>query len=981
MRTRSVAMACRDGELHVLRQALDAARSGRGGAVFVAGEGGIGKSRLAAAVADLAFAADVSMLRGRGSTIGPMVPFRSLTEALMSLTRSGDPIDVASLGPYGPVLARLVPDLGVAAPTPDGVSLVLLAEAVLRLIELAGRDRGCLILLDDLQDSDAESLAVVEYLVDNIERQSTLLVCMVRSEPGPAFELASAAARRGSAELLELRRLSRDEVRLLAGSWLECAPAEVPDEVAERLWADSAGIPLLAEELLTVMIRDGLLARAAEADGGWRVTGRLRTRVTATLTHTLTARLDQVGPQGRRLLQLAAVLGRRFPLAVLETASGLDSHELLSHLHTEQTAQFVAPDDEAPDWYAFQHPLVAEALLTRLRTEERTRLTRIAADALQQVFPGLPGEWCQVSAALRLQAGQNAAAGRLFAEAGRRALDQGAANSAVTLLDKALELLDGGDGRDGGDGDPQARADAFAARLLALAEAGLMERAVASARELDQFTALLGPRERARLHTRLAWAAAVAGRTEEGLSQVAAARRLLEPDPDDGDAVHVDIVLAHLMLDQPGPDQVSEAESLARRAAEVAEREQLPLVACQAWQLLGALSRSRDPGEATECLERALSLAVRHGLPIEEIHALIRLGNDEALRTGDIGRLEQVRQEATRVGAVTARFQADASIALQMILRGRFDIAQEYLDQVVESTSRLRLLETHRYALLQRAILAAHRGRRRAMDAALVELRNETGENAQHTPRAYGLARAWCALLEENRPLAAKELALALAAEEKSPSIYQLTGRYGLDILLRALAGRTERDEYEALVAQPASRLRWDRHLSLLADAVLRGRAGQGREAAELVAEAGRSGAPYAMARRLGLRLVAEAAITDGWGSPVEWLREAEEYFHHAEIDAVAHGCRAQMRRAGARVAQRREGFDDIPRALRSVGVTVREYEVLRLLTQRLGNREIAVRLSLSPRTVEKYVAALITKTGQPNRIALSEFGISTLTA
>jgi DNA-binding CsgD family transcriptional regulator len=949
---------------------LKAAQAGHGSAVFVVGEGGIGKSRLAAAVADLGFTEDVSMLRGRGSSIGPMVPFRLLTEALMSLTRSGDPVDISQLGPYGPVLARLVPDWGAATPAAEGVSLVLLAEAVLRLVELTGRGRGCLILLDDLQDSDAESLAVVEYLADNIERQSTLLVCMVRSEPGPAFELASAAARRGSAELLELPRLARGEVRQLAGSCLECAPSEVPDEVAEQLWTDSAGIPLLAEELLTGMVRDRLLTRAAEPDGGWRVTGRLRTRVTASLKHTLTARLDRVGPQGRRVLQLAAVLGRRFPLAVLQAASGLDSRELLSHLHTEQTAQFVAPDDEAPDWYAFQHPLVAEALVAQLRAEERTRLTRDAAEALSTVFPGLPGEWCQVSAALRLQAGQTTEAGRLFAEAGRRALDQGAANSAVTLLDKALEVLEGGDG-----GDPQARADAFAARLLALAEAGLVERAVASARELDQFTALLDPRARAHLHTRLAWAAAVAGRSAEGLVQVEAARRLLEPSPDDRDSVHVDIVLAHLILDQPGPDQVSAAEALARRAAEVAEREQLPLVACQAWQLLGALSRSRDPAEATACLEKALALAARHALPIEEIHALIRLGNDEALRTADIGRLEHVCQEATRVGAVTVRFQADVSIALQMILRGRFDPAEELLDQVLESTARLRLMETYRYALLLRAILAAHRGKRRGMDAAFADLQTETGGHAQHTPRAYGLARAWCALLEENRQLAAKELSLALEAEEQSPSIFQLTGRYGLDILLRALAGELERDEYEAVVAQPASRLRWDRHLSLLADAVLLGRAGRSGEAAELVAEAGRVGSPFAAARYLGLRLVAEAAIADGWGSPVEWLRQAEEYFHNAEIEAVAHRCRALMRSAGVRVSQRREGFDDIPQVLRSKGVTVREYEVLRLLAQRLGNREIALRLSLSPRTVEKYVAALITKTGKPNRIALSELG------
>jgi DNA-binding NarL/FixJ family response regulator len=81
------------------------------------------------------------------------------------------------------------------------------------------------------------------------------------------------------------------------------------------------------------------------------------------------------------------------------------------------------------------------------------------------------------------------------------------------------------------------------------------------------------------------------------------------------------------------------------------------------------------------------------------------------------------------------------------------------------------------------------------------------------------------------------------------------------------------------------------------------------------------------------------------------------------------------MRRVGLTVAQRRAGADGIPLALRSTGVTVREYEILRLLAQRLSNREIATRLHLSPRTVEKHVASLMAKTGQPDRIELGKLG------
>jgi DNA-binding CsgD family transcriptional regulator len=957
-------MVGRDDELRAVEQALADARAGHGGAVFVVGEGGIGKSRLVSAAADLGFAANMTMLRGRGSSIGPMVPFRSLTEALMSLLRSGDQIDVGELGPYRPVLARLIPDWGTPSAGEEGGSLVVLAEAVLRLAGLAGRERGCLLILDDLQDSDAETLAVVEYLADNLGRQPAMLLGTVRTDPSPAFDLAQSAAQRGSGVLVELHRLGPEDVRRLAGSCLGSAAADIPDQVAEQLWAGSEGIPLLAEELLSGMLRDGLVVREAE---GWRVAGPLQAKMSVTLTRTMAGRLDKIGPEGRELLSMAAVLGRRFPLAVLQAATGMDHRQLLSHLHAELTNQLVAPDEETPDWYAFQHPLIVDVLLTLLTPAERGRITQQAAAAVEGVYPGLPGEWCQVSATLHLQAGDPVRAGRLFAQAGHRALAQGAANSAVTLLDKALELLVR-------DGDAQVRADAFASLLYALAEAGLVERAVTSAAELDQVAGLLSRHSRAQLHTRLAWAAAVAGRSSDGLVQVDIARRLLGPDASDQDSAAIDVVAAHLVLDLPGPDQVQKAEALARRAANVAEAAPLPVVACQAWQLLGALSRSRDPDEATACLERARQIAVQHDLPIEEIHALIRLGNDDALRDGGLGRLEQARREASRVGAVTARYQAEVSIALQAILRGEFAVAETLIDQVLESTKRLGLMETTRYALLLRVVLGAHRGRRRDMDAALAKLRRWEGDLTPYAPRIYGLARAWCALLEENRTRALNELSAALAAEEKSPTIYQLTGRYGLNLLLRALAGTADWLEYQAIIAAPVSRLRWDRQFALFAGAVLSGRADRCAEATEAVAEAMRVGAPYATARHLGLRLVSEAAIADGWGTPVEWLRVAEEYFHNGEVPAVASACRALMRRAGAPVTQHRQGAREIPPALRTAGVTVREYEILQLLIGRLSNREIAARLHLSPRTVEKHVASLITKTGQRDRLALSEF-------
>jgi hypothetical protein len=521
------------------------------------------------------------------------------------------------------------------------------------------------------------------------------------------------------------------------------------------------------------------------------------------------------------------------------------------------------------------------------------------------------------------------------------------------------------------------RASVLESLVYALAEAGLIDRALSLAGVLDGLGGGLDRRRRAAVHTRLAWAANIAGRSADGLAQVEAARRLLGPDASDEDTVTVDVVAAHLVLDLPGREHLERAEAMARRAATVAERVPLPVVACQAWQLLGALSRGRDLDEATACLERSRALAVRHRLPIWEIHALVRLGNDDALRDGTLDRLEQAREVAYRAGAVTASYQAEASIALHAVLRGDHGRAEAVIAQALVPTTRLRLMETARHLLQTGTIAAAHRGRRREMEEALARLRGHEGAPPWRDPKVYGLARTFCALLEENRPRALDELGVALDTEREHPTLFPLSGRYGVHLLLLALAGELDRPAWRRATAAAAARLGWNRLFAEFARAVLAGRAGRAEEALAAVAEGLRAAEPYPMARHLGMRLVGEAALVDGWADPVPWLRPAEEYFHDRDVPAVAGACRALLRRAGVPVNQRRDGADGIPSALRRAGVTVREYEILRLLRDRLGNREIADRLHLSTRTVEKHVGRLIAKTGRPDRIALGELALS----
>jgi DNA-binding CsgD family transcriptional regulator len=193
------------------------------------------------------------------------------------------------------------------------------------------------------------------------------------------------------------------------------------------------------------------------------------------------------------------------------------------------------------------------------------------------------------------------------------------------------------------------------------------------------------------------------------------------------------------------------------------------------------------------------------------------------------------------------------------------------------------------------------------------------------------------------------------------------------------LSGRNGWAHFEVVTATAASGMRWNKQFVQLAHAVLLGRDGRGEEAGAKMREAMETASLYPLALHLGLRLVAEPAHADGWGEPVGWLRQAEDYFHNAGIPAVASACRSLMRQFGATVQQRRSGSEQVPAHLRKLGVTMREYEVCRLLMDRIGNKSIASRLHISPRTVEKHVASLMTKTQQPDREALSSFARTVL--
>jgi DNA-binding CsgD family transcriptional regulator len=157
--------------------------------------------------------------------------------------------------------------------------------------------------------------------------------------------------------------------------------------------------------------------------------------------------------------------------------------------------------------------------------------------------------------------------------------------------------------------------------------------------------------------------------------------------------------------------------------------------------------------------------------------------------------------------------------------------------------------------------------------------------------------------------------------------------------------------------------------------AVALGREGRAEEATARYASAA-SRHPYGWdegSLRYFHVLAAEAAIRDRWGDPVTWLRQAEAFFAARGYDRIVRRCRSLLAAAGAPVPRRGRGESVVPEQLRAMGVTSRELDVLKLVAEGLSNREVAERLFLSRKTVERHLSSLFDRTGRRTRGTLAE--------
>jgi len=931
----------RDKETGHLKAALVAAEAGHGGAVFLTGEAGIGKSRLARELVRAAEARQFAVLTGRAVAGGVPTPFRPFAEALVAAGRSGRLPPSGELDPFRPALGRLVPEWRQPQAAAGGESLVYLGEAVLRLLRVLSPDAGCLLVLEDLHWADRETLALLEYLADNLARERVLCVGTLRDEEGDgAAGLASALEARGSAAILPLARLDPAAVARMA---TECVgAAQLPDTVQSLVAEQAEGIPFLVEEVLAGLVGEGALT---ERDGSWHAADLVTVAVPVTFADAVRRRLDGLDADSRHVIGAAAVLGRRFDWALLSPVTGLTDAAVVRALRRGVGLQLVAADRDS---FRFRHALTHEAVLAGLLPPERAMLAGRALAAVEAAHPGLPGAWCMLAADLAERAGEGARAGALLLEAGRHDLAVGALASAEHTLARARALI--------GPDDAALRTPVDEALTEVFAMSGQVDRAIETGRTLLARLGPGGPSARAAsLHLGIARAAIAGAQWAEAAASIEVAR-----GSPGADAAQVDACAAQVAI---GQGRLAEADQLARDALRAAESSGLPEVACEALEVIGRVARQRDLEEAEDAFARAAAVASAHGLQLWHARALHELGTIDQLRTESVDRLQQARELAVAQGALALTAALDLQIAAGLNKQFRADEALEAAQRSADASRRFHLAVLP-MALIFEATAYAIRAEHEAMEARIADAVALAPADEDVLGCAWGHCRATYSLLAGDLGEAHTQMATGAALILSSPAA-TAPPFLGLWPLLGALL---DRDAAEAAARVRAARS--TRHLVVAAllgyaDAVLAGRQGRPADAdAAFAAAEAQMGPLVEWYRQYARRVAAEAALADGWGEPVGWLREAAAYFAARGDERVAAACRALLRRAGAPVPRRRPGDGELPGRLRALGVTEREADVLGLLTQGLSNREIAERMFLSPRTVEKHVASLLAKTG-----------------
>jgi DNA-binding CsgD family transcriptional regulator len=964
-------------EIASLTALLERAADGEPGFAIVAGEAGVGKTRLVTELAGHAADSGFTVLAGHCVELGAEgLPLAPLIDALRTLARTTARTELADvLGPARRGLGRLLPELdpgGAAEPAADGVQVSQLLELVLGLLGRLSARRPLLLVLEDLHWSDQSTRELVAFLIRSLRGVRVVLLATYRSDElnrrHPLRPLIASWDRLRTVQHVELHRFEPGEVGAQLGAILGTEPAAgLVDLVFDR----SGGNAYLVEELAG-LVRGG----GDPAD------------LPPSLADVLLSRVDALSPEAQRLLRTAAVAGRSVPDKLLAEVAAVGDAEFYAGLREAVESHLLVVDHTGRS-YAFRHALTRDAVYEDMLPGERGGLHAAYGEALTR-DPDLAGDAAAVPAALAhhwYAALDLPRALPASIAAARHALTSFAPAEAQRHLERALEIWP---------------------RVPDAAERTGVDQA-----------------EVARLAGEAAYQAGAIDRSLSLFDQALAGL------PAEGDAVKRALVLdwrARTLRDtgREAESVVTLEEALALLPADQVTRAHAVVLS----SLASSVWRANDMDATMSLAARAVQAAREVGAVQQEADSSITLGSVRGYLNADLAGLDDLRAGlalATGIGAHSTALRAYVNISDVLELHGRHDEAAQaardgialahrvglarslgafLAGNLVESLIRLgRWSEADQLAtqavnampegvfaatvLQLRAELATMTGRYADADADVRAARRALGQTSDEQFTLTLLYSDALVALGRGDPGAARRVVASGLAEYDSP----VSGRYIWPVLW--LAARAEadeatraRDRREEIPENAAARHR--ELAARAADLVTPNAASRGYQAlvtAELARAAGESGVtawlaaarawqaaaePYPLAYTW-LRLAEAAAAAGDRQEAGRGIRQAYALASQVGAAPIADEATALARRTRLSLDQPDADAGAIRPApedpLARFGLTEREREIVVLLAAGRSNPQIAEALFISPKTASVHVSNILAKLGVDSRV------------
>ncbi len=450
----------REQELALLKSIFAETVEGKGQAVLVVGEGGVGKTRLVRELGNTAMGQNAIFAVGSSYEEEGLIPYSPWIEVIRGIMDQASPeILSKALGPTLAVVSRLVPELAVTAKevgikgwlsgpeTGELVSAteadrVRLFQAVTDFLFHVSKRRPILLFLDDALWADPVSLQLLRYFCRRIRGHRLMVLVAYRDVELPEEHALSRLIldlnRERILSQVKLDRLTADHVAEIISNHLGGGP--VAPEFAKLIHSRTGGNPFFVEEVLRSLSETGHVQRS---ELGWTLQEIGQVRIPSTVRALIKHRLSRLDNETLKVLATGSAVGMEFPYEVIRRLGDRKEEELISLLEAAVAASLLKEKRTGSDIsYVFTDEQIREFLYDELSLIRKRKIHGLIAQAMEQLYLNKKDQRPEEFAYHYVRSGDLAKAAEFSLKAGDRAARLYAHAEAKAHYRNVLDLLE-----------------------------------------------------------------------------------------------------------------------------------------------------------------------------------------------------------------------------------------------------------------------------------------------------------------------------------------------------------------------------------------------------------------------------------------------------------------------------------------------------------------------------------------------------------